>query len=846
MNEFLEVRIPISPTEFFFNRIRIIALSIRSLGGVYENARFRVSVGADSDPEDLYIRCPWSKSLNIEWVWVKKEIFNKWKNTQNKYLSTIVDRFQPPYFAEYILVLDPDVLVMNRFDEIISMVKKNQGVAAVLAHRSPIAYESVIPPKKWWEDLYSLAGIDVMPSFECEHSGWGIMEFDPNRRMTPPYFNSGMVLGTASTFERFSDTYMDMVDIVKSFEDTYFFDQIGLTLALEKNKIRTHSLPLRYNFPNQNEFDEKFPLELQNVRFLHFLRTNVIDRDSDFESISSIKKLILRSDLQGSNEIFRKKIAEIFPLIAIQENDSFLSEHTMIINDKKSDSWKLLKNIFQFKKIKERKAAFNYCAYWDKHYSDMASASVINSQGVEETYKLALLESVMNEINPATTLDIGCGDMIIGVSLPDHGYTGVDVSPVVIKSNAAAFPKRRFICGDFLLLDVEKNDLVFCLGVLPHIPHRDDYLAFVSKCVKTTGVIGVVAAYEEPPATLSDITFYHEPISSTLRNAGATDIEQIGAYNQFRVFQFRVNGKATSDSRPLKKPIFLVGTNRSGTTMLADMLGSSPYVAHCSFELKDIWSHVGGVSMASPKTRDQYCPECFGETASQEMRERLIRAFGERISVLQGKSMDAIFLNKNPHLSNKLGLVKALFPDSRIIWTYRHLPQVVASIKALFADVYKRQNTRHWWPLSSPETRNRCWNAIHFDKGMEDIPVNRIFPGGDVYYIAEYWLETNRAIAEFFTKAYNSRCIRVEQERFIASPEMEMARIYGALQLPLFQIEHFHLDKKRNELWNEILDGSEHASLLRFVEERGDEIEEIFPGEMRTKLYLRNLGGTSH
>lgn len=845
MNDYLEVRIPISPRESFFNRVRVIALSIHALGGEYENSRIRVSVGADSDPEDLYIRCPWSRSLNIEWVWLKKDIFNKWKNTENEYLATIVDRYSPPYAAKNILILDPDVLVIDKFDEIIKIIKRNKGIAAVPAHRSPVAYESVISSQKWWHDLYTLAGINDMPSFECQHSGWGIMEIDQNRRMSPPYFNSGMVLGTAAAFERFYDTYLHMLDIVSSFEDTYFIDQIALTLALEKNTINTNILPLRYNFPNQMEFDEKFPLELQNVRFIHFLRTNIIDRDSDFESLSSIKKLILRNDLKGSNEIFRKKIADIFPLISSQENEEISLPQSILPewsdSQKKSLSWKSIKRLFQIS-FDKKQSSFDYFTFWDNYYTDLTSARIINPLREVEIYKTSLLESIVNEVKPETILDIGCGDMTIGFTLPDDDYLGVDVSHVAIKSNMGAYPKRKFIYGDFLSIDVEKRDFVLCLDVLPHIPRRDNYHAFVQKCIKTTGAVGVIAGYEEPPATLSSINFYHEPLSRTLRDCGAMDIKQIGAYDQYRVFQFRVQETSADSLGALKEPIFLVGTDRSGTTYLADLLGNSPYVAYCPFELKDIWSRVGGIPMASPKTRDPDCPECFGKNVSQKMRNELTVAFKERMNILQGKHKDMIFLNKNPHLSNKLGLVTALFPDARIIWIYRHLPQVVASIKKLFIDVYHRQQTRHWWPQFSLETRNRCWSAIYSDEGIEAIPVNRIFPGGDVYHIAEYWLETNRAIAEFFTENYNTKCIQVVQEQFIASPEVEMARIYGSLKLPFFQIKHFNLDKERNRLWKEILNQNELSSLLRFVEERGDEIEKVFPGEMRMKLYLREIG----
>jgi SAM-dependent methyltransferase len=456
-------------------------------------------------------------------------------------------------------------------------------------------------------------------------------------------------------------------------------------------------------------------------------------------------------------------------------------------------------------------------------------------------YKQALLDSVVSEIGPSTILDVGCGDMVVSAGLPDQGYTGVDVSPAVIQANSAVYPQRRFICGDFTSLGLERHDIVLCLDVLIHIPRRADYLELVAKCVRTAGVMGVIAAYDEAPATSSDITFYHEPISQTLRAAGAVDIRQIGAYNQVRVFQFRTESDARSGAVRVARPVFLVGAMRSGTTLLADMLGASPHVAHCPFELKDVWSYAGGIPMASPKTRDHDCPECRAKDALPDMRERLIEAFEERIRAVPEKSGDAVLLNKNPHLCNKLELVMALFPDARIIWIYRHLPQVVASLKRLFADVYQRQKTRHWWPMSMPSVRNRCWNAIHFDEVLENIPTSRIFPEGDVYFLAEYWLESNRAVAEFSSGSLGTKCFSVAEESLIASPEAQLAHVSGFLQLPFFQFEHHTLDKRRNDIWKDTLDDGERKSLLCFVEERGDEIDRVFPGERRARLYLDQL-----
>ena len=485
---------------------------------------------------------------------------------------------------------------------------------------------------------------------------------------------------------------------------------------------------------------------------------------------------------------------------------------------------------------------FDNRSFWDSRYiNNPKLGSGIGSRGCLKIYKQALLESVVNDIRPSSTLDVGCGDMVVSGGLLDQGYTGIDVSLVVIQANAKAYPKRRFIYGDFVSLGLEKHDLVLCLDVLIHIPHRTDYLSCVVKCVKTAGKAGVIAAYEETPAMQSDITFYHEPISQTLRNAGAVGIRQIGAYGRVRVFQFGTTDDAIDGSIRLAKPIFLVGAMRSGSTLLANMLGDSPHIAHCSFELKDIWSRVGGVPMASPKTRDHNCLECRAEDAHHKMQEELVEAFEGRMAALTGKFEGATFLNKNPHLCNKLEMIMALFPDARIIWIYRDLPQVVASLKKLFSDVYHRQSTRHWWPKSQPSVRNRCWNAIHFDEGWENAPADRAFPGGDVRHLAEYWLESNRAVAEFFAGPFRSRCIPVAEDLLIASPGEQIARIFGYLQLPYSEIQLPAIDKERNELWEDILHEVERASLLHFVEERRDEIDYIFPGKGRAELYLNQL-----
>jgi hypothetical protein len=279
------------------------------------------------------------------------------------------------------------------------------------------------------------------------------------------------------------------------------------------------------------------------------------------------------------------------------------------------------------------------------------------------------------------------------------------------------------------------------------------------------------------------------------------------------------------------KPIFIVGAMRSGTTLLAEMLSRSVHIAHCPFELKDVWSQVGGVPMASPKTRDFQCPECSANDLWAGQREALTERFLQRIAACDGKVAGATFLNKNPHLSNKLPLVEALFPDARFVWIFRDLPQVVTSVRRLFTDVCQRRETWHWWPYPSETTRNRCWNAFYSVDSRPDISPDRIFPGGDVRFIAEYWLECNRAISGFVKRLPPACQMELDEEAMLIDPGKELAVLAAKLEIPSIDCDLVRdtVDLSRNDQWRDLLDENELEVLTDYVRAQAEEIDEILP-----------------
>jgi hypothetical protein len=295
----LEVRIPISPRADYFNRVRLIAQSIREF---YPKAIVRVTIGADTEPFDVAQAEPWSHDLGVRWMWVPRPDFEEWRETAHPYIATMMERFRPPFSAEHVMMLDADVMPVRPFDE---LFERDNALLAMMAHVTPFRNHV-----KEWQSLFNSYGLSD-PSFDLEHSGWGAMFTDLPRRFSPPYFNTGVVLAHANVYERLYEPYMTALRFVKDRIDSYFFEQIALTLALVKTGLAFEALPLRYNYPNQPAFDTTYPQELENVRLLHFLRTQIVNRDQDFETMATIQSLVARPDLTGSNEVLRHRVEEL-------------------------------------------------------------------------------------------------------------------------------------------------------------------------------------------------------------------------------------------------------------------------------------------------------------------------------------------------------------------------------------------------------------------------------------------------------------------------------------------------------------------------------------------------------
>ncbi len=157
--------------------------------------------------------------------------------------------------------------------------------------------------------------------------------------------------------------------------------------------------------------------------------------------------------------------------------------------------------------------------------------------------------------------------------------------------------------------------------------------------------------------------------------------------------------------KPVEKPIFILGTGRSGTTILGIVLSMHREVGYLN-EPKAIWhlihpheDIIGNYSQADAKYR------LTAEDATDEMRQRAAQMFGAYLTVTRSKRL----VDKYPELIFRVDFVRALFPDARFIFLVRNGWDTCHSIAAWSERLGVQVNgEKHdWWGVN-----DRKWRLI--------------------------------------------------------------------------------------------------------------------------------------
>lgn len=270
----------------------------------------------------------------------------------------------------------------------------------------------------------------------------------------------------------------------------------------------------------------------------------------------------------------------------------------------------------------------------------------------------------------------------------------------------------------------------------------------------------------------------------------------------------------------IDKPVFVVGCGRSGTSMLFDLMAQHPGLektrGYPDGEDHEGWIKHGKCAMAgignaySKKYASgingySYCLHMTDRDATPEVVQAM-HAYYWRDVLKQSASRRV--LNKQPHLSNKLGYVLEIFPDAKIVHIVRDCTSMVASWLAVMNE---HPSLVVYWP----EEELPCFWLMQ--KPTDPIALEalarhpRFYPGGGKQLWIEYWLKTNLGIEAQMAGRLRQLCT-IRYEDLIQQPDRVLNAITKFCQLPDhdYQVEHIRRDthEKHTKLLDEDLHGA--------------------------------------
>jgi hypothetical protein len=294
----LEIHIPISPTDGFFNRVRYLIRSWQMNAGSGWSYRFVITVGADEAPHDFSDRVPWAEGLPISWRWFDRDLFRRYS-----YAGTANDRFRADIEADYLLLMDADMLVIGPVAEALQHLPAG-GVAGVTAYETP--FRDLRPGETAegrWRELFSRLRLGEL-SFDFRHS---------TGMICPAYFNNAFFLAdraTAAEMGRIVFAEMDACD--SAIGRSPFLDQIAMTLAIYRLKLPAGFLSLRYNHFVGQPAVPGWQNEWQEARVVHYTSTDLFVAGTDGHTQQTVGQWLDRMqnvELPGLGGRFRDALA---------------------------------------------------------------------------------------------------------------------------------------------------------------------------------------------------------------------------------------------------------------------------------------------------------------------------------------------------------------------------------------------------------------------------------------------------------------------------------------------------------------------------------------------------------
>ena len=233
--------------------------------------------------------------------------------------------------------------------------------------------------------------------------------------------------------------------------------------------------------------------------------------------------------------------------------------------------------------------------------------------------------------------------------------------------------------------------------------------------------------------------------------------------------------------KPVKKPIFILGTGRSGTTILGIVLSMHREVGYLN-EPKAIWhlihpheDVIGNYSQNDAKYR------LTAEDATDQMQRRAVQMFGAYLTTTRSERL----VDKYPELIFRTGFVRALFPDACFIFLVRNGWDTCQSIATWSKrlGVHRNGEKHDWWGVEDRKWRLMVEQLVKTDPVLSEIADEVKHLDRHLDRAAVEWIVTMRAgIRLMETSSDCTHLVRFED--LTAKPDETLSALSDFCELP--------------------------------------------------------------
>jgi len=271
----IEFRIPIAPTKSFYNRAHFFCAALRRLGGGHADDLVHIVVGDYADLDEVRRTNAWATQYNLRWYRVPEEI-----SAAHHYYGTSDFRYAlPESTADLVVLADADTALVQPVAQDLSwMLCDEPCIAGHMAHIPPplkFLERSDPAPGDVWPLLFREFSIplpDELYRYSRDLAG----EFPT----APAYYNLGFVALNRSALRIVKNAIFDVRERLNKIIQSEMRCQIALTLISYKHAFKRRNLPAIFNAANDDDYLRHNGVRPDDIKVLHYLRTNELDRDT--------------------------------------------------------------------------------------------------------------------------------------------------------------------------------------------------------------------------------------------------------------------------------------------------------------------------------------------------------------------------------------------------------------------------------------------------------------------------------------------------------------------------------------------------------------------------------------